>query len=68
MVINREEILKIRIRRFPGTTLVLILQSPKRKLVPFIARARRERIRDTGFRKEDFENLIIEVDRLRQKI
>ncbi len=64
MKIRKDEIERVRIRRFPGRSLVVTLRTPGRKHIPFIGGFRRERIAEALFLREDFDRLAAASRRL----
>jgi hypothetical protein len=63
--IRKDEIERIRIRKFPGRSLIVTLRIPGRKFIPFAGRYRRERIAEISFHREDFDRLAAAVNRLK---
>jgi hypothetical protein len=64
LIIRREQILNVRVRRLLGKSLLLAVQPMKRKIVPLKSAAPRVRISDAGFPKADFDRLVAEVVKL----
>jgi hypothetical protein len=62
--VRRDEITRVRVRRFPGKKLVITVRAPGRKLLPGVGGSRRIRIRDNAFSREDFDRLIAAAGRL----